>query len=328
MNDKFQWLKTAYTMDSCRPVFHFVSRITTAMFCLMALYQSGIVSYFLELYPKTCNIVCFTVCYACASVVEGILERIIEAFSFVCVRGKSGFWYAVPIGIVAIPLFLISAVTSYSGIKGNLDTKDLGLDKINASIANAGINKDNAAKTLKQDLAELIKSREYLRKTSIGENEKRERDAANKNCRTMGLEGKAKMDCINENDARITQSYIEKYETFDNETRRQIEQKQALINQTEARAQKDKERMIDAIYSETDGKYAWIVWVASLLGWVTVCFEAFSLVACIITYKICYDQKIDVEEMRKEGAKIDKRRGIFISFFHEAYNFFFKSRKA
>jgi len=321
-------LKLAFSYHKIRPSLHVISKLTGALFFIMLAGQSEYLTSMYDNYPKTMNVFVAILAYAASNYLEDKVSRAISNFAFAVSRWKQSNKYKMlTIGsiIVLVPVFTISAVTSFSGIKGNINKGDLGLTDAQNELAR--IKKEaNALSKPERLLKEYLTERDGLR-DKILVNKATQLKSAKTDCKAAYPIKSERLQCEAENNAAIERLFSEKLDSFDVVTARTQEEKQAVITQSTAKGEKDKDKLIDMLHSQLDHKSGQIQWVASVVGWGAMFFEFFALIAAILIYSVCYECDADEEEMIKVGLKAEPtQQGIFKATWNWIVGFFLGSR--
>jgi PIN domain nuclease of toxin-antitoxin system len=320
--ERLQRLEVAYNYDQLRPSMHFVSQITSALFILMAVIKTGYVNEAMQHSPRITGAIIFFICVLIARFVESKIASALDSFAFVAVRFRENWIQPVLGALVVIPIAFISAVTSYSGVVGNIDQKDLGIDAIQANMRNAASIKTESAKSLKQDMTEYSKQREILRK-SIQSQEESAKEIAKKECYAAYPGDKEQISqCLKLKRAAIEDEFLEQYKAFDQQTRRALDDKEALVTKANEDGHAHSEKLIKLMNQDIDNKGAHIAWIAKIVGNIAVWCEVFALILGLLVHYQCYKFNISVWDMRKDAIDYiaenekngKKKRARFFSF--------------
>lgn len=311
--EKERWINFATSFYSTTPFFHLVSKLTCALFLVMAVATSGYLDYLFDNYPKTTNIFIGAIAYYIASKFEGIAIKVEKGFSFVVVRFKESLANAaLAAGALAvlIPILTISAVTSFSGIQGNINRGELGLDKAQSSLAN--INKSNKSNTsdLDKNLSQYKADRKEL-KEEMEQSFKNALDNAKIECKHAYETKAERTSCYESKSVDITEGFNKKLFEFDEETAKGQQAKQKLIDNAVIAAQSNSSKLSDIAYKQIDHKTNQVAWVAKIIGYSTVGFEIMALIASLMAFGVAYRFGADLDKEVMDYNKQQKGKGWF-----------------
>jgi len=304
----------AYSYHTIRPKLHFASKITGALFFIYLVSTSGYADYFLDNYYKTATIIIGLFGFWAADWLEDMVSRATKNFSMSVFRwneSTSDKWIAVGAAIVLVPLFTIGAVTSFSGVQGNINKGELGLDQAQLTLNKIGNNGKGATDNQEANLEKYLATRKKLRgeiETKIANLKK----AAAVECKGFHPEDKtARANCALQSAAAIDNDYSTTLDSFDNATNATQQLKQVAIDGTIAKIKKDHDKLTALLYGQLDHKNAQIEWVGWLVGWIAMFFEFFALIDALLVYGILYRCNATEKEMIKEGIESEKVAGFF-----------------
>jgi hypothetical protein len=245
-----------------------------------------------------------------------MVSRATKNFSMSVFRwneSTSDKWIAIGAAIVLVPLFTIGAVTSFSGVQGNINKGELGLDQAELTLNKIGNNGKGATDNEENSLKEYLATRKKLR-GNIEANIANVKKGATSDCRAAHPEKEAKTEranCAVTACAAIDREYAPKLDSFDAITNATSENKQWLIDGTIAKIKKDHDKLTALLYGQLDHKNAQIEWVGWLVGWIAMFFEFFALIDALLVYGILYRCNATEKEMIKEGIESENVQGLF-----------------
>ena len=306
--ERSQRIEVSYNQDNLRPYMHGFSQVTTALFIMMAAVKTGYLNELLQWWTRPVYAILFVACYYFARRVESVIAAALDGVSFNAVRVRKRPFQATMGMLIVLPIAAISAITSYSGIAGNIDPKDLGIDKVSGAVSNGEAIKSNASKSLKADIAEYKKQREELRK-GIEDSRDKKKANASARCKAAHTDKESVKQCVSEANAEIESKCLTELELFDTETRSALRDKEELVNRANREGLSQSEKLVGLTYKEADHKAAHISWIAGFLGIIAVFSEVFALFLGILIHYECYDMNISITEMRNEAKQIIKQNG-------------------
>lgn len=322
------WLVFAYRFHVIRPSLHLISKVTAMLFFFMFATTIEWLAYFWDNYPKTTNIIVTLLSYKAADYLEDKVAKAISAFTFAFPRFKesvANMWIVIGSLLVLIPLVAISAVTSFSGIQGNIKKGDLGLTETQEKLKE--IESTKSSSSAKAALLTYKAERKELRA-----NIEKERDLAKTNstndCKSTYPTDKAeRTSCINSNLKKIDEVFGEKLMEFDQVTENGVNDIQTMVNNETAKSMENKDKLIAMLHDQVSYKNDQIELVAWVVGWGAMVFEAFALIAALLVNFVLFKCKATEEDMEKEGATTENNKGIFREVWDGIYGFFLGRRK-
>lgn len=326
-----EWLRFAYSYHVVRPSLHLVSKVTASLFFIMLITTCGYFDNFLDYMPKLAYLVISLIAYKAGDYLEDKVSRAIANFSFAVVRvneSRGNIGLAIGSFIILAPFFFFSAVTSFSGVKGNISTGDLGLNNAQASLTSIKKSSKGSVSEAKEELKQYQESRAEKRK-EIEDGLQKLLDDAKTACDKdrSNTDYKMRTLCTKEQQSAIKISHNERLVEFDKTTERIEAEKQAIINKEQSNSANDNEQLVSMLYKEIDYKNAQIDWVGDLAGWATMLLEAFALIAAIIVSYVLKTQDAKESEMIELGEAATENIGIIRASFRGVRDFFLGSRQ-
>ena len=322
-------IEEAYSYHTIRPKLHFASKVTGALFFIYLVSTSGYLDYFLDYYPKTANTVIGLIGFWAADWLEDMVSRATKNFAMSVFRWKESHadkWIAIGAAIVLIPLFTIGAVTSFSGVQGNINKGDLHLDDIHLTLNKIDNNGKGVTDKQDSDMIDYLATRKKLRgniETTIANLKK----GATADCKAIPNTDKTeRANCAATAAAAIDRDYAAKLDSFDIATNNTTENKQWLIDGSLAKVKKDNDKLTALLYSQLDNKAAQIKFVGWLVGWIAMFFEFFALIDALLVYGILHRCKATEKEMVQIGIEAEQQAGIITLLRKKVWGYFFGKR--
>lgn len=304
----------AYSYHTIRPKLHFASKVTGALFFIYLVSTSGYADWFLDNYYKTATAIIGLFGFFAADWLEDMVSRATKNFSMSVFRwneSASDKWIAIGAAIVLVPLFTIGAVTSFSGVQGNINKGELGLDQAELTLNKIGNNGKGATDNQEANLDKYLSTRKKLR-GDIEQKIVNIKKAAAIECKGFHPEDKtARANCALQSAAAIDNDYSTTLDSFDNATNATQQNKQLAIDGTIEKINKDHNKLTALLYGQLDHKNAQIEWVGWLVGWIAMFFEFFALIDALLVYGILYRCNATEKEMIKEGIESENIQGLF-----------------
>jgi hypothetical protein len=310
--ERTRWLEFAFWYHVIRPSIHFISKVTGALFFVYLINTSGYFDTLIDAHPKKTMAFVAFISYLAANRLEKMVSSATKGFAFAIFRvGKSWANAGAAFGslLVLVPFFLIGAVTSYSGVDGNINSGELDIDKIINDFDRISKGDSSIVKRQKNDIKAYLASRNELR-LDIENKINKAKESVHKECGVWNAENATdKENCRITRKAEIDEEYRIKLDSFDAQTNANENTKQALINEALAGDGQTRKGLKGLMEANLNNKLEHIKWVGKVVGAMAIFFEFFALLAALLTYGICYGCNADESEMIEIGLKSEKPKG-------------------